>query len=550
MLFNLPPAFSQTSSKQKIDKQQESVIQQLGKAQQRERDSLILLAEKNNLEELAPNNNPLVIPTRPEEVTTKQVPLSLNKAISLAINNNRELAIAQLGLDRDRASLDEARADLFPSLTVGSTLNRALSPIDEINVNTQRDSLREQLNEAPNNINNLQDRLNNSTETTEQTILQLQLQQAINAQNQAQNQLDDLDTFATTRIDSSVRLSYALFDPGRQASIKIAREQLRIQELEIQRTTEQLILDVTNAYYDLQEADRQVEIAQTDVRSRRQGLEIVTKLLDAALATRLDLLNVEVELDNAEQILRNAQAQQEIARRNLAEILSLPSEVTPVTADEVEVLGEWDLTLEDTIILALENRVELKQQLAQRRIQQANRQLAFAGIKPTLDLFANYDFLQLYSDEPGDNVLRGFGDGYSLGVNFSWTPWDGGATFARARQAKAQIAIAEQQYGDRAEQIRLEVEQAYYQLPTTFQNVQTATQALEKAEEAVDAANKRFSANLNTQTEVLDAQNRLVQAQNNLVQAILGYNRALASLQRAVGEIESEKDTDNSDRNN
>ncbi len=512
-------------------------------SQHKSSNSVVLLAEKNNLEKLTSHKNNLVFPNEPESVTIKElVPLTLSQAISLAINNNRQLAISKLELNRSRALLDAEKALLFPSLGVQSTLNRASAPSGEIQTDLSRDILGEQLATQQAIINNLETQLANSTDPLERLVLQDQLQQTINARTQTQNQLDDQDNFATTTINGSVGLQYALFSPQRQASIKIAREAVIFQQLEIQRITQNLILNVTNAYYDLQQADREVEIAETDVTSRQKGLAIVQKLLNAALATRLDLLNVEVELDNALQVLRNAQAQQQIVRRNLAEILSLSSQITPIAADIVQVSGEWNLALEDTIILALKNRVELEQQLVQRRISKAQRQEAFAAIKPQLNLFANYDFLQLYSDEPGSDILRGFGDGYSLGMTFNWTFWDGGAAIARAKAAKADIVITEEQYADNAEQIRLEIEQAYYQLPATLQNVKTATLALERAKEAVEAANKRFSASLNTQTEVLDAQNRLVQAKNNLIQAIIGYNRALASLKRAVGEVRWQKD--------
>ena len=113
----------------------------------------------------------------------------------------------------------------------------------------------------------------------------------------------------------------------------------------------------------------------------------------------------------------------------------------------------------------------------------------------------------------------------------------GGAAAAGIRRAEAEIAIAEQQFADNANQIRLEVERAFFQLPTQLENVQTATLAVEQAKEAVRAAQLRFQATVNTQTEVLDAQNRLIQAENNLVDAVLEYNRALVSLQRAVSQI-------------
>ena len=481
--------------------------------------------------QLTPDEDPLVIPTEPQEVEIdKLAPLTLEEAIEIAEANNRQLKIAKLDLERAKSALNAEKAAWFPSVGLQSGLTREQSPSGEVQANVRRDQLREQIAAIP----ALEAQLAQSNDLIEQVFITQQLQQARNARNE----LNDLENFATTRIDGSVGVQFSLLSPQRQALIKIAREEVRFNELQVQNSQQILRLQVAEAYYNLQQSDREVAIAEKDVQTRQQGVEIVKRLLDAALATRLDLLNAEVELDNAIQDLRNSQSRQLIARRDIAQILSLPASVTPTAADRVAIKDLWDLSLEETIILAFQNRVELEQRLAERRSGEAQRKLAWAAIKPQIGLFANYDFARFYTDEPGDDAFRGFGDGYSLGVNFNWTFWDGGVASARAKEAKAIIAIAEQEYANSANEIRFDVEEAYLQLPANLENVETATEAVTRAEAAVEAAEIRFRANLNTQTEVLDARNRLVQAENNLVRAILDYNRALAALQRAVGATE------------
>ncbi|MEM6614479.1 MAG: TolC family protein [Cyanobacteria bacterium P01_C01_bin.72] len=477
---------------------------------------------------LAPNSDPLFLPTNPEQVKVNDLtPLTLKQAIEIANNNNRQLKITRLDLKSNEAALKAEKSAWFPILSVQTTLDRSETPTGEIRANAQRDLIREQVAAIP----SLESQLAQSDNPLEQQQLLAQIQQA----EAGRNQLNSIKNFASTQINGSVGLQFTAFSDQRSATIKIAQEEVNFSRLEVERIEKDLRLQVTNAYYDLQQSDRQVEIAENDVDSRRKGVKVVERLMKAALATRLDLLNAQVELDNALQILRNTEAQRLTARRNIAQILSLSEKVTPVTADQVTLGDRWDLTLEETIILALDNRVELEQQLAQRRLGKARVRSAWAGIKPEVGLFANYDFAQLYSDEPGDSALRGFGDGYSVGINFNWTIWDGGGATARAKQARAITRIAEEQFADNVNQIRFEVEQAYYQLPALIKNVATADQAVDKAEAAVSAATRRFKANLNTQTEVLDAQNRLIQARNNQIQSILDYNRAFAALERAIG---------------
>ena len=121
-----------------------------------------------------------------------------------------------------------------------------------------------------------------------------------------------------------------------------------------------------------------------------------------------------------------------------------------------------------------------------------------------------------------------------MGANVTLNLYDGGEARARAREAEANIAIAETNFANQRNQIRLDVEQAYSQLQSNFENIQTASVALEQAREALRLARLRFQAGVGTQTEVIDSETRLTQAEGDRVNAILSYNRALAQLQRAI----------------
>ncbi len=364
-----------------------------------------------------------------------------------------------------------------------------------------------------------------------QSELQSQQQQLVTTQQG----IEKISNFTTTTVDGKISLSYAIYSPGRQDNIISAKQRIRISELEVKRIEEQLRLDVALAYYDLQQADAQVVIFQNDVNDRRKRLESIQLMLDVGLATSLDLLNSQVDLDNAIQELRNNQATQETTRRNLATVLNLTPSITPTAADPVTRTGVWQLPLSETILLALKNRVELEQRLAERQRSTAEQQVALATIKPSLSFFAEYNVLSLATEDLNPFTARGTEDGYAFGLNFNWFFFDGGAANARAKQAETGIAIAEQQYSETANNIRLEVERAYYQLQPQLKNIETATQSVKRAEEALKAAEIRFDAGVNTQTEVLDARNRLVRARNNFVNAIITYNRSFAQLQRAVG---------------
>ncbi|MEL7242766.1 MAG: TolC family protein, partial [Cyanobacteria bacterium J06573_2] len=122
----------------------------------------------------------------------------------------------------------------------------------------------------------------------------------------------------------------------------------------------------------------------------------------------------------------------------------------------------------------------------------------------------------------------------SVAVQANLNLFDGGRAKAQARQAKANVAIAETQFSDTRNQIRFQVEQAYSGLQSNLENVQTSNAALEQARESLQLARLRFQAGVGTQLEVIDAENALTTAEGNRIGAILDYNRAFVNLQRSV----------------
>jgi outer membrane protein TolC len=436
---------------------------------------------------LNPSPNPLRFPTKPEEVQILGAePISLRQALELARRNNLQLQQAQLSLQRSQASLRAVQAAEYPRVNLGAGVANQGSYI----FSDQPDSLFGQ----------------------------------------------DLDT-NTTSLTGDLSLNYDLFTSGgRRARIRAAEEQLRNDRLELERISEEVRLNVSTRYYDLQQADELVRIQQSAVRNAQASLRDAQALEQAGVGTRFDVLTSQVQVARATQDLANALSQQRVSRRQLAVLVNLAESVIITAADPVEIAGLWNLTQEQSIIQAYKNRAELEQQLAQRNINEQQRRIALATLGPQISLAARYNLSESLDSNNNNNSQQSqdFRDQYSLGANVTLNLYDGGEARARAREAEANIAIAETNFANQRNQIRLDVEQAYSQLQSNFENIQTASVALEQAREALRLARLRFQAGVGTQTEVIDSENRLTQAEGDRVNAILSYNRALAQLQRAI----------------
>jgi outer membrane protein TolC len=422
-------------------------------------------------------NNDLNLPKTGSEVQiTGKQSITLQQAIELAFSNNREIQAARLTIDKDLAGIRAAEAAQSVQIGLTSTLQNQGSP------------------------------LLFGTQTT---------------------------TSSNSNIQGKLQATYTLLDAGlNSGSIRAATEQVKFTRLDLLRIEQKVRSDVITAYYDLQAADSSVTINQASIVDATRSLSDAQLQEKAGTGTNFDVLRTQVQLATANQNLVNAQGQQQTARKNIAQLLSVDQQTEFTTADTVRELGNWGYSLEDSIVLAYKNRPEIPQKLANRNISAAQQLVAAAADAPQVSLFANYNLNKTLTDSTSAQ------DSYSLGAQLSWSFWDGGAARANSDKQKINQEISENQFTSTRNQIRYEIEKAYYSLGTNKKNIGTATQSLKQAEESLKLSRLRFQAGVGTQTDVIQAQTELATARGNRITSILNYNRALASLRIATVLVE------------
>ncbi|UNU26197.1 TolC family protein [Microcoleus vaginatus] len=452
---------------------------------------------------LEPNPNPLLFPTNPEDVRIEQTEsITLQQAIDLARRNSQVLQIAGQQVEQSRAALREQQAALYPDLNFQMDASRSVTAGGELGIRaTQR-------------------RINAVANRTGQP-----------AEQAGTN-------FGNNSLNSTLQLSYDVDLFGRRrATIRAAEEQLRLRELDVERQAEELRFDTAEAYYTLQNADGQVAIRQASVRNAEQSLRDAEALERAGVGTRFAVLQAQANLANEQQQLSVARRDQRVAQRRLAEILNISQSANLTAADPVEQAGFWRLSLEDSIVQAFRNRPELEQQLVQRDISKQQRRAIQAGRLPQVSVGGSYNVLGQDPDNPDPYAVRGWADGYSIRASLTWSIFDGGAANARVRQRDADIAIAETRFDQLRNQVRREVEQAYFGLESSFENIETSEAGVLQSREALRLARLRFQAGVGTQTDVIQAETDLTRAERNRLSAIITYNLGLSSLQRAVTNL-------------
>ncbi len=339
-------------------------------------------------------------------------------------------------------------------------------------------------------------------------------------------------------MEAALEVSWALIDPTRTPSIAAARDRFEQAKNEYLIGLRDQRLEASQRYFDLQSADEQVRIGQESVRASLISLRDARARFRAGVATKLEVLEAETQLARDQQLLTTAFALQSTARRDLAAILDLPQNVTPTAKDPSRVIGNWLPSLQESIVAAYAFREELDQILLNISIANSDANAELGQVQPFLQIFNRFGVGRTYGySGVTDSVRNGetWSVDNSVGMNLSWTLFDGGRARASYRRQKQVAEENRFRFAERRDVIRQEVEFSFYELEKNLRNISTTSREVISTRESLRLARLRFQAGVTTQREVVDTQRDTTQAEVRYASAITDYNKRLAELRRRTG---------------
>ncbi|PJB29017.1 transporter, partial [Candidatus Desantisbacteria bacterium CG_4_9_14_3_um_filter_50_7] len=113
--------------------------------------------------------------------------------------------------------------------------------------------------------------------------------------------------------------------------------------------------------------------------------------------------------------------------------------------------------------------------------------------------------------------------------------FDGNITSSKVKQAESQLKELNIAEADLIQNIRLELEQIYYELKENEEIFTSQEKNVSQAQRAQELAEARYKEGLATNADVTDAQQAFLQARVNMLQALYNYTVAQAKWEKAVG---------------
>ncbi len=334
-------------------------------------------------------------------------------------------------------------------------------------------------------------------------------------------------------------VQWDLINPARVPTIAASRDNFERSSFGYLIVLRELRLLASKSYFRLQRADDEVRIGQEGVRASLVSLRDADARYRAGVSTKVDVLEAQNQLALDRQQLTNGLRDQSKRRRELAQVLNLPEDVTPTAASPSRVTGIWQPSLQESIVAAYAFREELDQFILDISINNSNANTALANVQPLLRFFNNFTTgrTQGQLNRPGSIDFDDYGWNVqnTVGLNISWNIFDGGASRANYRKNKQKAEESKFLFSKERDKVRFQVEESFFNLRASSQNIFTTTRAVKFSAETLRLTRLRFQAGVTTQREVVDAQRDLTRAEVTYAQAIEDYNTALADLRRRTG---------------
>ena len=523
------------------------------------------------------SEKPIQTPERVGVETADALPLSLNEAIKLALENSNDIRTSRIDVEKAEFNLTARRGAYDPQLFSETYFERSSTPVASFLGGNDSGSIEQKDFTSRIGMSGLAPKGGGSYRI-DWSSTRISSNNFFNALNPATS--------------SRVSLSYtqplvrgrSTDDSRRQ--IEIAKKNLTLTDVQFRQRATDVITRVEQAYWELVHALKNLQVQTEAVKQTKAQVETNRRQVAQGVLAPIDVVEAEAQVKIYEQNVYAAQ--EEVTRtENALKTLMLPDRnaqlwsraLLPVTPVNLEAPG---MLLSEAISMALENRYELAEVRTSKDINEINKRFYRDRTKPQVDLEVSYSS-NGYAGTLSDNdnpILNGLtslerrvaelstiaGLPVLQANTFNSIPADLQGGYGRAlsnllgqdnptvrvgvrislpfknRTAKAELghSLAE---GRRLESVRAQTEQLIEaEVRNSIQRVRSVEASMAAAEAARVAAEqqytseqRKFQAGMSTVFLVLQRQTDLIAARGRELQMQTDLNKAIAEFQRATG---------------
>ena len=400
----------------------------------------------------------------------------LRQLVALAVDNNRDLRMAALNIEKARAQYRIQSAELFPAVGVGVASSNSRISTDLSNTGS---------------------------------------------------------SYVARSVTADVGFStYELDFFGRLGSLNAQAQQTYLSTVETRRTTQiSLIAEVSSAWLTLGADQELLKLAQGTLKTRQDSYALIARSAELGVASNLDLAQARtgVEVARADVASYTSQVTRD---RNALTVLAgkdVPAALLPeALPEQIASLRELPAGIPSEV---LQQRPDIL--AAEHRLQAANANIgaARAAFFPSITLTADIGSAsnQLSGLFESGTRVWGFSPQLNLPI------FSGGRLLASLKSAKVDREIATAQYEKSIQNAFREVADALADHATLDEQLSARRALAAASEDSFRLSEARFSKGVDSYLTLLDAQRSRYSAQQGLISTRLSRENNLITLYKVLG---------------
>ena len=343
-------------------------------------------------------------------------------------------------------------------------------------------------------------------------------------------------TSESSQKNIGVNISYLLYDfGGREADVENAKQVLVAANATRDETLQGVFLGAVQSYYALLSARASVQSYKIAETAASRSLDAAQVRYRAGTATQADRLQAQTALSQAMLNRIRAEGDAASAQGALANamgfIASQPFELAPAPESIPDPVVEQGVG--KLISDARQSRPDLLAAEAQIKAAEAQLVSTKAAGLPSFSLTGG---ISRSESQTGGVTNTSYGNSITVSVSVPW--FSGFRDTYKNRAARAQLEGKVAERDQLANQVALEVWQAYQALLTNSQALRAADDLVASADQSEKMALGRYKAGVGNILDTLTAQSALASAHQQRVSALYNFQASKFALAQAIGQLD------------
>ncbi|MDD4921444.1 MAG: TolC family protein [Bacteroidales bacterium] len=332
---------------------------------------------------------------------------------------------------------------------------------------------------------------------------------------------------------ASMQISQVLYNQKVFIGLKAAQTAKNLTELQIGKTREDLIYNVSAVYYNLQVVQQNLNLLDSNIVTLNKMLTTNTVLQANQIISKNNLKRLQINYENLGNERRNLQLTSEKAYNLLKFLLGLP------LTENIRIQAfQSDETIKPTAKTNVEDRTDLRLMKEQIELAEIDKKATVADYFPSLSGVYNYGITG-YNDKV--DPFRTFDGNWMkssyVGLQLNVPVFSGGKRLQSVRQKEFDVQKARNNYELMKQSAEKEISDATSNYQSSANSFENSRRNLELAQDVFNSSYTEYSNGLLSLSDMLQIQNELTTARNNYSTSFINLRIADIELKKAKGDL-------------